>query len=86
MVVTFRYELEIDFFKLGRKKSASILPCQRRGSEILDCLNSASESLYSNLSCFKIRAKTLRISLGHTFHPIEVKLGVLPILVILNQR
>jgi hypothetical protein len=25
------------------------------------------------MSCFKIGAKTLRISLGHTFHPIELK-------------
>jgi hypothetical protein len=33
-----------------------------------------------------IRAKTLRISLGHTFHPIELKLYVLPILVIQSQR
>jgi hypothetical protein len=32
------------------------------------------------------RAKTLEISLGHTFHPIELKLGVLPILVIENHR
>jgi formaldehyde-activating enzyme involved in methanogenesis len=38
------------------------------------------------MSCFKIRAKTLRISLGHTFHPIEPKLGVLPMAVIQNQR
>jgi hypothetical protein len=34
------------------------------------------------MSCFKIRAKTLQISLGHIFHPIELKLGVLPILVV----
>jgi hypothetical protein len=32
-----------------------------------------------------IRAKTLQISLGHTFHPIELKPGVHPILVIQNQ-
>jgi hypothetical protein len=31
-------------------------------------------------------AENLGISLGHTFHPIELKLGVLPILVIENQR
>jgi hypothetical protein len=41
--------------------------------------------LFEFMSCFKIRAKTLQISLGHTFHPIEVKLGVLPILVLQNQ-
>jgi hypothetical protein len=38
------------------------------------------------MSCFKICAETLQLSLGHTFHPIEIKLGVLPILVIQNQR
>jgi hypothetical protein len=42
--------------------------------------------LFEFVSCFKIHAKTLRISLGHTFHPIELKLRVLPILVIQNQR
>jgi hypothetical protein len=37
------------------------------------------------VSCFNIRAEYLRISLGHTFHPIELIRGVLPILVIQNQ-
>jgi hypothetical protein len=41
--------------------------------------------LFEFVSCFKNRAKTLGISLGHTFHPIELKLGVLPILFIENQ-
>jgi hypothetical protein len=36
--------------------------------------------------CFNIRAESLRISPGHTFHPDGLKVGVLPILVIKNLR
>jgi hypothetical protein len=35
--------------------------------------------------CFKFRAKTCGISIGHTFYPIELKIGVLP-LVIQNHK
>jgi hypothetical protein len=42
--------------------------------------------LFKFVSCFKIHAKILQISLGLTFHPIELKIGVLFILVIQNQR
>jgi hypothetical protein len=38
------------------------------------------------VSCFKKHVKTLKISLGHTFLPIELKVGVVPILVIQNYR
>jgi hypothetical protein len=38
------------------------------------------------MSCFNIHTEYLRISLGYTFHPIELKLGMLPILVIQNLR
>jgi hypothetical protein len=34
--------------------------------------------------CFNIHAESLQISPGHMFHPIEIKLGLLPILVIQN--
>jgi hypothetical protein len=42
--------------------------------------------LFEFISCFKNHAETLGISLGHTFHPIELKVGVLPILVIENKK
>jgi hypothetical protein len=38
------------------------------------------------VSCFNIRAESLRISPDHTFHSVELKLGVLPFLVIQNLR
>jgi hypothetical protein len=34
----------------------------------------------------KFCAENYRISIGHTFYPIELKIGVLPILVIQNQK
>jgi hypothetical protein len=34
--------------------------------------------------CFKFCAENYGISIGHTFCPIELKIGVLPILVIQN--
>jgi hypothetical protein len=42
--------------------------------------------LFKFVSYFKFRAENLRNSPGHTIHPIERKLGVLPILVIQNHR
>jgi hypothetical protein len=41
--------------------------------------------VFKFVSCFKICAETLQISLGNTFHPIDLKLGVVPILVIQIQ-
>jgi hypothetical protein len=35
---------------------------------------------------FKFRAKNCVISMGHTFRPIEMKIGVLPISVIQTQK
>jgi hypothetical protein len=36
--------------------------------------------------CFKFHAKNCGISIGRTFCPIELKIGVLPIYVIQNQK
>jgi hypothetical protein len=36
--------------------------------------------------CFKFCVEDCGISIGHTFYPIELKIGVLPILVIQNQK
>jgi hypothetical protein len=36
--------------------------------------------------CFKFRAENCGICIGHTFYPIELKLGVVPILVIENEK
>jgi hypothetical protein len=36
--------------------------------------------------CFKFCAENYEISVGHTFCSIELKIGVLPILVIQNQK
>jgi hypothetical protein len=36
--------------------------------------------------CFKFHAKNCGISLGHTFCPIELEIGVLPISVIQNRK
>jgi hypothetical protein len=36
--------------------------------------------------CFKFYAEICEISIRHTFCPIELKIGVLPILVIQNQE
>jgi hypothetical protein len=36
--------------------------------------------------CFKFHAENCGISIGHTLCPIELKIGVLPILVIQNQK
>jgi hypothetical protein len=36
--------------------------------------------------CFNFRAENCEISLGHTFCPIEPKIGVFPIKVIHNQK
>jgi hypothetical protein len=36
--------------------------------------------------CFKFRSENCGISIGHTFCPIELKIVVLPILVIQNQK
>jgi hypothetical protein len=44
------------------------------------------KNLFEFVSCFTNHAENLGISLGHTFHQMELKLGVLPILVIENQR
>jgi hypothetical protein len=44
------------------------------------------KSLFEFVSCFMNHAENLGISLGHTFHPIELKLGVLPILAIEIHR
>jgi hypothetical protein len=36
--------------------------------------------------CFKFHAKNCGIFMGHTFCPIELKIGVLPIKVMQNQK
>jgi hypothetical protein len=36
--------------------------------------------------CFKFHAGNYGISISHTFSPIELKIGVLPILVIQNHK
>jgi hypothetical protein len=36
--------------------------------------------------CFKFHAENYGISISHTFSPIELKIGVLPILVIQNHK
>jgi hypothetical protein len=86
-VVTFRYELEIGIlFEVGLKTIIHMFypPPLWWGSKNLDCPNSVP--LLEFVSCFKIHAETLRNSLGHTFHPIELKLGVLPTFVIQYQK
>jgi hypothetical protein len=49
--------------------------------------NSTSKAPNSELEwCLKFRVENCGISIRHTFYPIELKIGVLPILVIPNQK
>jgi hypothetical protein len=81
-VMTFAYELGLGylFLKFGRIKfhiqpnpTQSSLPMERGPT-------STSKAPNSELGqCFKFQAKNCGISIGHTFCPIELKIGVLPI-------
>jgi hypothetical protein len=56
------------------------LPTERGSNSTSKAPNSEPER------SFKFHAENCGISIGHTFCPIELKIGVLPILVIQNQE
>jgi hypothetical protein len=68
------------FLKLGRKKIYICFTAPMAGFGKYRLPKFVFEvPMFKFVSCFKFRAETLQNSLGYTVHPIELKLGVLPI-------
>jgi hypothetical protein len=80
--ITFAYKLGLSYFflKLGRIKFRIQPNPTQSGLPTGRAPNLISKAPNSRLGwCFKFRAKNCGISIGHTFCPIELKIGVLPI-------
>jgi hypothetical protein len=89
MGITLRSELKIGQknLKLGRIKFHIQPNPTQSGLYKGRGTNSTSKAPNSESGwCFKFHAANCGISIGHTFCPIELKIGVLTILVIQNQK
>jgi hypothetical protein len=87
--ITLRSELEIGqfFLKLGRIKFCIHPSPTKSGFPMRRGPNLTSKASNSKPGwCFKFHAESCGISIAHTFCLIELKICVLPILVIQNQK